>query len=153
PDIVAFGKKAEVGGILANRAKIDRVGKNVLQESSRINSAFGGNLVDMIRFKRILEVIDIENLVEKANEMGKYLMQQIDNLIAEYPYLCNARGKVLLCAFDFDTVENRDTFINKTMENKLLILGCGEKSVRFRPHLTVTIEDIGKTFDIIRKSL
>ena len=85
--------------------------------------------------------------------MGKYLMHHIDNLIAEYPYLSNARGKGLLCAFDFDTVENRDAFINKTLENKLLILGCGEKSVRFRPHLTVTIEDIDKTFDIIRKSL
>lgn len=153
PDIIAFGKKTQVCGILANREKIDRVEKNVFQESSRINSTFGGNLVDMIRFKLILEVIEKENLVEKANEMGKYLMQQIDNLIAEYPYLSNARGKGLLCAFDFDTVENRDTFINKTMENKLLILGCGEKSVRFRPHLTVTIEDIDKTFDIIRKSL
>lgn len=153
PDIIAFGKKTQVCGILANREKIDRVEKNVFQESSRINSTFGGNLVDMIRFKLILEVIEKENLVEKANEMGKYLMQQIDNLVAEYPYLSNARGKGLLCAFDFDTVENRDAFIHKTLENKLLILGCGEKSVRFRPHLTVTIEDIDKTFDIIRKSL
>src|SRR5690606_14131611 len=115
PDIIAFGKKTQVCGILANREKIDRVEKNVFQESSRINSTFGGNWVDMIRFKLILEVIEKENLVEKANEMGKYLMQQIDNLIAEYPYLSNARGKGLLCAFDFDTVENRDTFINKTM--------------------------------------
>lgn len=153
PDIIAFGKKTQVCGILANREKIDRVEKNVFKESSRINSTFGGNLVDMVRFKLILEVIEKENLVAKADEMGKYLLQQITKLVEEHPRLSNPRGKGLLCAFDFDTVENRDAFINKTMENKLLILGCGEKSVRFRPHLTVTVEDIDKTFEIVRKSL
>ena len=153
PDIIAFGKKTQVCGILANREKIDRVEKNVFKESSRINSTFGGNLVDMVRFKLILEVIEKENLVAKADEMGKYLLQEITKLVEEHPRLSNPRGKGLLCAFDFDTVENRDAFINKTMENKLLILGCGEKSVRFRPHLTVTVEDIDKTFEIVRKSL
>lgn len=153
PDIIAFGKKTQVCGILANREKIDRVEKNVFKESSRINSTFGGNLVDMVRFKLILEVIEKENLVAKADEMGKYLLKQIENLLADFPHLSNPRGKGLLCAFDFDTVEKRDAFINKNLENKLLILGCGDKSVRFRPHLTVTVEDIDKTFDIIRKSL
>lgn len=153
PDIIAFGKKTQVCGILANREKIDRVEKNVFKESSRINSTFGGNLVDMVRFKLILEVIEKENLVYKAEEMGKYLLEQIEILVDEYTNLSNPRGKGLLCAFDFDTVEKRDAFINKALENKLLILGCGEKSVRFRPHLTVSVEDIDKTFDIIRKSL
>ncbi|MCA5006837.1 L-lysine 6-transaminase [Sphingobacterium bovistauri] len=153
PDIIAFGKKTQVCGILANREKIDRVEKNVFKESSRINSTFGGNLVDMIRFKLILEVIERENLVAKAEEMGKYLLGKIEKLIEENPNLSNSRGKGLLCAFDFDTVENRDAFIKKTMENKLLILGCGEKSVRFRPHLTVSVEDIDKTFELVRKSL
>ncbi|WP_159639022.1 L-lysine 6-transaminase [Sphingobacterium composti Ten et al. 2007 non Yoo et al. 2007] len=153
PDIIAFGKKTQVCGILANREKIDRVDKNVFKESSRINSTFGGNLVDMVRFKLILEVIEKENLVSKAQEMGKYLFEHIEKLVQENPQLSNPRGKGLLCAFDFDTVENRDTFINKTLENKLLILGCGEKSVRFRPHLTVTVEDIDKTFEIVRKCL
>ena len=153
PDIIAFGKKTQVCGILANREKIDRVEKNVFKESSRINSTFGGNLVDMVRFKLILEVIDRDNLLYKAEEMGKYLLEKIENLVVEFPHLSNPRGKGLLCAFDFDTVEKRDAFINRTLENKLLILGCGEKSVRFRPHLTVTVEDIDKTFDIIRKSL
>ena len=153
PDIIAFGKKTQVCGILANREKIDRVANNVFKESSRINSTFGGNLVDMIRFKLILEVIEKENLVAKAEEMGKYLLTHIEKLVAEQPRLSNPRGKGLLCAFDFDTVENRDTFINKAMDNKLLILGCGEKSVRFRPHLTVTVEDLDKTFEIVRKSL
>lgn len=153
PDIIAFGKKTQVCGILANKEKIDRVEKNVFKESSRINSTFGGNLVDMVRFKLILEVIEKDNLVTKAKEMGKYLLEKIEKLVADYPYLSNPRGKGLLCAFDFDTVEKRDAFLDKAMENKLLILGCGEKSVRFRPHLTVSVEDIDKAFEIVRKSL
>lgn len=153
PDVIAFGKKTQVCGILANKEKIDRVENHVFKESSRINSTFGGNLVDMVRFKLILEVIEKEKLVAKAAETGKYLLQQIEKLVSENDFLSNPRGKGLLCAFDFNTEERRDAFIKKTLEHKLLILGCGEKSVRFRPHLTVTVEEIDKAFELIRKSL
>lgn len=153
PDVIAFGKKTQVCGILANKEKIDRVENHVFKESSRINSTFGGNLVDMVRFKLILEIIEKEKLVAKAAETGKYLLQQIEKLVSENDFLSNPRGKGLLCAFDFDTEERRDAFIKKTLEHKLLILGCGEKSVRFRPHLTVTVEEIDKAFELIRKSL
>lgn len=153
PDVIAFGKKTQVCGILANKEKIDRVENHVFKESSRINSTFGGNLVDMVRFKLILEIIEKEKLVAKAAETGKYLLQQIEKLVSENDFLSNPRGKGLLCAFDFNTEECRDAFIKKTLEHKLLILGCGEKSVRFRPHLTVTVEEIDKAFELIRKSL
>lgn len=153
PDIVAFGKKSQVCGILANRSKFDRVEKHVFKESSRINSTFGGNLVDMIRFKLILEVIENENLVAQAQEKGKYLLEKMTSLTVDYPQVSNVRGKGLLAAFDFYDEKSRDSFVQKALKNKLLILGCGDKSIRFRPHLTVSIEDIDKAFEIIRKSL
>jgi L-lysine 6-transaminase len=49
PDILAFGKKAQVCGILAG-TRIDDLDTNVFRVSSRINSTWGGNLVDMVRF-------------------------------------------------------------------------------------------------------
>ncbi|MBE8719766.1 L-lysine 6-transaminase [Sphingobacterium pedocola] len=153
PDIVAFGKKSQVCGIIANRDKFDRVENHVFKESSRINSTFGGNLVDMIRFKLILEVIENDNLVTQAQEKGKYLLEKMTSLTIDYPQLSNVRGKGLLAAFDFEDENSRDSFVQKALENKLLILGCGDKSIRFRPHLTVSIEDIDKAFEIIRKSL
>lgn len=153
PDVVAFGKKTQVCGILANKEKFDRVEKNVFRESSRINSTFGGNLVDMIRFKLILEVIEQDNLLNNAEEIGKYILEKMDKLILKHTQLSNVRGKGLLCAFDFDSKENRDNLVKKALENKLLILGCGEKSIRFRPHLNVTIADIDKAFDIIETIL
>lgn len=153
PDLIAFGKKTQVCGILANREKFDRVENHVFKESSRINSTFGGNLVDMVRFKLILEVIEKENLIQQAEEKGNYLLNQIDNLIKDFPQLSNARGKGLLCAFDFADEKSRDEFVTDAFSQKLLILGSGEKSIRFRPHLTVSLEDLDKAFQIIRTIL
>lgn len=153
PDIIAFGKKTQVCGILANRKKIDRVERNVFKESSRLNSTFGGNLVDMMRFKLILEVIEKDKLVEKAHKMGVFLLQKVEELVQSSAHLSNPRGKGLLCAFDFDSTQRRDDFIKKALENKLLLLTCGEKSIRFRPHLTVSVQDIEKAFEIIKISM
>jgi len=153
PDIIAFGKKTQVCGILANREKFDRVDSHVFKESSRINSTFGGNLVDMVRFKLILEVIEKENLTLQAKEKGDYLLAKIEELIKDFPQLSNARGKGLLCSFDFSDEKTRDQFVNDALKQKLLILGCGELSIRFRPHLTVSKHDIDKTFDIIHEIL
>lgn len=153
PDLIAFGKKTQVCGILANRAKFDRVENHVFEESSRINSTFGGNLVDMVRFKLILEVIEKENLIQQAEEKGNYLLNEINNLVKDFPQLSNARGKGLLCAFDFQDEKSRDEFVADAFKQKLLILGSGEKTIRFRPHLTVTIEELDKVFQIIRTIL
>lgn len=153
PDLIAFGKKTQVCGILANREKFDQVENHVFKESSRINSTFGGNLVDMIRFKLILEVIEKENLVLQAKEKGEYLLSKIHELVNKHPNLSNPRGLGLLCSFDFENEESRDRFVKKAFNHKLLILGCGEKSIRFRPHLTVSVEDIDTTFKIIHNIL
>lgn len=151
PDVISFGKKTQVCGILANREKFDRVEKNVFQESSRINSTFGGNLVDMIRFKLILEIIEKEGLVNKAETLGEYLQVKLMELEDKHPSISNVRGKGLLIAFDLPSEEIRDKFVKDAMSENMLILGCGDKSIRFRPHLTVTKEDLDKAIAIIDK--
>lgn len=151
PDVISFGKKTQVCGILANREKFDRVEKNVFQESSRINSTFGGNLVDMIRFKLILEIIEKEGLVNKAEALGEYLQVKLMELEEKHPSISNVRGKGLLIAFDLPSEEIRDKFVKDAMSENLLILGCGDKSIRFRPHLTVTKEDLDTAIAIIDK--
>lgn len=153
PDIICFGKKSQVCGILGNKAKFDQVENHVFKESSRINSTFGGNFIDMLRFQLILEIIEKEQLVAKAATMGTYLLEKVKTLVAKHPQLSNARGLGLLVAFDFENTAQRNDFINRSMENKLLILGCGEKSVRFRPHLTVSPQEIDRTLVIIAQSL
>ncbi len=153
PDLVAFGKKTQVCGILANREKFDRVEQHVFKESSRINSTFGGNLVDMVRFKLILEVIEQEQLVEKAATLGDYLLAKLSDLSEKHPVIQQVRGRGLLCAFDFSTTEERDQFVQHALKEKLVILGCGDRSIRFRPHLTITKEELDQALAIIDRIL
>lgn len=153
PDLIAFGKKSQVCGVLANREKMDQVDGHVFKESSRLNSTFGGNLVDMVRFKLILEVIESEKLIDNASKMGDYLFKKLEKLLKKHNNLSNLRGKGLMIAFDFANSTQRDKFVKNAYNNKLLILGCGDKSIRFRPHLNVTKSTIDEAIKVIEKSL
>ena len=153
PDIICFAKKAQVGGILAGR-KIDEVKNNVFVESSRINSTFGGNLVDMMRFKIILETIEEDDLISNSKEVGLYLLSKLTELQKTYPaYVTNARGLGLWAAFDLPSMTERDDLWEEMMKNKLLILTSGDKSIRFRPHLTTNKEEIDAAINIVDASI
>lgn len=153
PDIISFGKKTQVCGILANKEKLDIVPNNVFKESSRINSTFGGNYIDMLRFKLILEVIEKENLVENAAEKGSYIIDRLKDIEKHTNKIKNIRGKGLFIAFDFDNDQSRTDFITKCFNDKLILLPCGETSVRFRPHLNVSFKDVNLALDIVKKAL
>ncbi|MGD8748200.1 MAG: L-lysine 6-transaminase [Balneolaceae bacterium] len=152
PDILAFGKKAQVCGILAG-TRIDDIETNCFNVSSRINSTWGGNLVDMVRFGRILEVIEEENLVENAATVGNYLQEKIQKLSENYEYISNPRGKGLFCAIDLPDTHSRNEVIKECLKNNLMILSCGTKTIRFRPPLTVKKEHIEEGIDIIKRSI
>lgn len=152
PDILAFGKKAQVCGILAGN-KVDEVETNCFRVSSRINSTWGGNLVDMVRFQRILEVIEEDHLIQKVNETGKYLMNKLTELTNTDEFITNARGIGLFCAIDLPNSHARNELIKECKKNHLLMLGCGTHSVRFRPPLTTTKDHIDEGLDILKKSL
>ena len=151
PDILCFGKKTPVCGMLASR-RIDEVSNNVFQESSRINSTFGGNLVDMARFSRILKIIEEERLVTNAAVRGRELLHGLQRLEEEFaPLVTNARGLGLMCAFDLPDTAVRDKVLAGLLQERLLILGCGERSIRFRPHLIITADEIDQALAIVRK--
>jgi L-lysine 6-transaminase len=153
PDIIGFGKKTQVCGILAGR-RLDEVQDNVFTEPSRINSTFGGNLIDMVRCSAILKIIDHENLVDNACQRGGELLKGLELLGEEFPEtLRNARGRGLMCAFDLEDGETRNEFRRRLLNEKLLLVGCGDRSIRFRPHLIITREEVQLILQIIRKVL
>ena len=157
PDIISFGKKTQVCGMMASD-RIYEFDNNVFKESSRINSTFGGNLVDMYRFKLILEIMYNENLLSNVQEMGPHLLGQINMLANQFPgYVTNPRGQGLFCAFDLPSTIERDKMINELLDRKLIILGSGDNSIRFRPHLNVVKQDIDiaieKIADVIKLML
>ena len=153
PDLMSFGKKTQICGFLCSR-RIDDVLENVFHKPSRINSTFGGNLVDMVRFQRILEIIHEEKLVENAAAVGAHLLAKLDALQQEFPGLVsNARGRGLLCAIDLDTAQSRDQLRSKAYDDGLILIGCGDRSIRFRPPLTITKSEIDDGLHIIRQAL
>ena len=153
PDIISFGKKTQVCGMLAGD-KIYNLKDNVFKESSRINSTFGGNLIDMYRFKLILEIIDNESLLDNTIKMGDYLLDCITSLSDEFPgYVTNPRGKGLFCAFDMPSGIERDKLIGILLDKNIMILGSGLKSIRFRPHLNVLKEDLDICINAIHDSI
>ncbi|MEI7906725.1 MAG: L-lysine 6-transaminase [Bacteroidota bacterium] len=153
PDLLSFGKKTHICGFMAS-TRIDDILDNVFKKASRINSTFGGNLVDMVRAKRIFEIIHEDNLVENARVQGEYLLGQVNGLVQEFPKLAsNARGRGLMCAFDLDSAQNRNQLIDKAYEEGLILIGCGDRSIRFRTPLTIKQEELNEGLAIIKNAL
>ena len=138
PDILCFGKKSQVCGIMASE-RIDLVKDNVFHVSSRINSTWGGGLVDMARCEIILEVMHRDRLVENASSTGKLLLDGLYGLAEKNSEIMfSPRGSGLMCAFDCKDIDQRNRLLGLCAENHLLVIACGERSIRFRPPLTLT---------------
>lgn len=148
PDILAFGKKMQICGILATD-RIDDIEDNVFHKSSRINSTWGGNTVDMVRMTKYLEIIEEENLIENAKKMGEYLLQKLKSLSNQN--ISNIRGRGLFIAFDYE-IDKRESYLKSLMNQGLILLPCGKNSIRFRPPLNVSKDEIDYAFEIIEKT-
>ncbi|MEN3539144.1 L-lysine 6-transaminase [Microbispora sp. ZYX-F-249] len=138
PDIVAFAKKVQVGGIMAGR-RVDLVPDNVFRVSGRINSTWGGGLVDMVRSRRLLEIIERDGLIPRAAILGEKLLGALRGLEAD-GLVAGARGRGLMCAFDVPDPGGLVARLRE--EHAILVLRCGERSVRLRPALSVQPDEL-----------
>ena len=140
PDVLAFGKKTQVCGICAG-PRLDEV-ESVFSLPSRINSTWGGNLVDMVRCQRIVEIIEQQNLLENAARVGAQLVAGLEALAERFEgRLGNARGRGMFVAFDLIDRESRDHVLGRMAEAGVLALRSGTRSIRFRPALNLTSEE------------
>jgi len=148
PDLVCFGKKTQVCGILAGR-RLDEIEDHVFRLSSRISSTWGGNIVDFVRLKQYIKIIQEENLLKNAEEQGAYLFDEILDLQKKFPFIIsNVRGLGLLVAFDLPDNIIRDKILNMLFNKKAIFLPCGKRSIRFRPALDVTKEQIDLAINV-----
>ncbi len=153
PDVVAFGKKTQVCGVMAGR-RVDEIADNVFAVASRINSTWGGNLTDMVRARRILEVIEADELFDRAAEQGRYLRDRLDELADEFPAMVfDPRGRGLMCAFSLPTAADRDELIRQLWQLGVIVLPAGKDGVRFRPALTVSRSEIDLAVAAVRDVL
>jgi L-lysine 6-transaminase len=153
PDLFCFGKKTQVCGFASND-RIFELAENVFTVSSRINSTWGGNLVDMVRAQRYFEIIDEENLVENTATVGAFFMGELDRLAQEMPdVVSNVRGRGLMCAFDLPSADVRDQALQAFLDNDVMVLSSGHRSARFRPPLNLSMEEAAEGIRRMEKTL
>ncbi len=153
PDILAFGKKTQICGMMVGE-RVDAIKDNVFNVPSRLNSTWGGNLIDMVRCQKYLEVIDEENLIKNAETQGNYLLEGLEELSQKYSdKISNARGLGLMCAFDLPTPEKRDELQKRLYAKDLIVVTCGATTIRFRPPLIISSEEIDEALGILDKTL
>ena len=153
PDVMAFGKKLQVCGITAG-GRVDEVRGNVFETSSRINSTWGGNLTDMVRSRRILEIVEADDLMGNARTEGEYLLGRLTELAERHAVVGNPRGIGLMCALSLPDRTHRDEVIRRLADQeRILMLGCGVRSLRLRPPLTVTRGVLDRAVDALDRVL
>jgi L-lysine 6-transaminase len=159
PDVVAFGKKTQVCGVMAGR-RVGEIADNVFTVPSRLNSTWGGNLTDMVRARRILEVIEADELFESAAVQGRHLRARLDELAGDFPaVVIDVRGRGLMCAFSITGTDGatgtarRDELIRRLWQHAVILLPSGEDSVRFRPALAVSRAEIDEAVAAVRDVL
>ena len=109
PDLMAFGKKAQVCGVMAG-PRLDEVKDNAFRLPSRLNSTWGGNFTDMVRSTHFLRIIEEEHLVENAAKVGAYFLDRLRDLQDEDLVISAARGRGLFLAFDLPDAKTREEF-------------------------------------------
>ena len=152
PDLIAFGKKTQVCGVMSTR-RIDEVKTNVFHVSSRINSTWGGNLADMVRCVRYLEIIHEDDLVANAARVGALLEEGLEGLAADFDKVTNVRGMGLFVAMDLPDGDLRGQVWQGCWDRGLAVLSCGLSSIRLRPPLVFSEEQAGQVLGTLREVL
>ena len=151
PDILAFGKKSQVCGIMAG-PKLEDIRDHVFRVPNRIDSTWGGNLTDMVRATRYLEIMEEDKLVDNAAKMGKVFLKGLEDLQDKFPgQIMDARGRGLMCAFDLPNPALREEFYSQCYDNGLLVLRTGSRGIRFRPPLIVEENHINEALSVMEK--
>jgi len=150
PDLIAFGKKAQVCGAMAG-PRLDEVTDNCFRLPSRINSTWGGNLTDMVRSTLYLEIIEREHLVENTRQVGQRFLAELQRLAEEEPIITAVRGRGHMLAFDLPDGPAREQFFRGLYETGLLAIRSGERSIRFRPVLDFPMEAIHEAMGMLRE--
>ena len=141
PDLVAFGKKTQICGLYCS-ARVDEVEDNVFHMSSRINSTWGGNLVDMVRCRQFIDVILADKLQENVTARGEQMIAGLRAQARERGQFSDVRGIGSFVAFTFETPDQRGAFLCEMLEKGLLALSSGADSIRLRMPLVVTADEV-----------
>jgi len=141
PDILCVAKGIASGlplGAMIARSEISKWTRGTH------GSTFGGNPVACAAALATIELIE-NGLVQNAAEVGGYLKERLAGLKTKYPVISDVRGLGLMIGVEFAKTDSartpdselRDQVMRRAFEKGLLLLGCGESTIRFCPPLII----------------
>ncbi len=141
PDILVFGKKSQVCGIVAH----ERYNFTISSPLQKLQVTFDGELIDAIRARYIIKAYEDGNLVAKAQTRCEQFREIIANKVE------NFRAIGHLVAFDFQDTDTRNNFQRKCLESNFLCNKAGERSIRLRPNLAISENEMDHFSQIFKK--
>jgi len=143
PDIVIFGKKSQICGVMVN----NKYSEAIHSKYRKLEVTFDGELIDAIRSQYTLKAIKENDLMSSVNNNSRIFERELSPLFTNY------RSSGHLIAFDFESQNKRNDFVQKAYANRLLVNPTNKKSVRLRPNMAITDNEMDALFDKIRKSI
>ncbi len=115
-----------------------------MEDIGVLDSTWGGTLADMVRFVQEWAIVEDEGLLDQVTAKGAHLTAGLERLVTAHPSLIgNVRGLGLYQGFTVNDRANKGRLVDLALETEdLLLLGAGTDSIRFRPPLDVTMDEI-----------
>jgi 4-aminobutyrate aminotransferase len=144
PDLMASAKSFSVGATFTSK-------KYEAKECGAISSTWGGgHRIDMVVSTKVIEIIKRDKLMQNATKMGKHLMDGLLDLQKKHQkVVVDVRGLGLMIGFELRSKKQVDKVVASAFKKGLILMPCGEKSIRIAPPMIIT-EDLANTgLDII----
>ena len=156
PDAVAMAKP--LGGGIPISAVVAR--SDIFDADLYTAYTLGGSPLACKSALALLDIIEAENLVENAAEMGEYLMSGLRNLMQDYPIIGDVRGEGLLVGVELhnghDSEQNLTELASRLayrcFEFGLILLSFGNV-IEMTPPLTINKSEIDRGLDIFRRAI
>ena len=142
PDILVFGKKVQLSGIMV-KEKFSKL----FERPIMLEVTWDGNPIDMIRGKYIIDACIKYDLLKNVNKQSEYFKQ----LLGDKAVDLNFRNSGFIMAMDFLDTNQRNKVVNYLYENQFLVNSTGKNTIRLRPPLTASTDDIEKSIEIFQK--
>lgn len=140
PDILVFGKKTQLSGIMVK----DKFAK-IFKTPTRLEVTWDADLIDMIRCKYVMKAMQQYDVIKNVQARSEELYSGLHGL----KNICNLRNQGLLFAFDFDSRSNRDKFMESLVKNGLICNPTKDLTIRLRPNLFVNKEEVNHALNIL----
>ena len=146
PDVVIFGKKTQLSGIMVKQKYSDIFSK---QNSIRLEVTWDGDISDMVRCKYIIKAYNQDNILDNVDKQSSTLVRGL----SEISGILNLRNCGLIIGFDLQNSQKRDIVVQNLYRNGLISNKTGFKSIRLRPNLNLNDHEVEHALQIFRETI